>query len=215
MVFQHTEDVCISNIKFHLELDHCSSSPTAVSRPCSPSSLAWIITGVWQQAQDSLISKSHQSDFAQTETSSCPLSPQMASAYPETRQRLCSGLKSSVQYGTSSAAAGRSLLPHSPPASLSSMLCHSIPGDMCALWACLCFPLGCFPAGSHMYSHRPSPLHLTQMSSSWVRAQSLHVQLCDPTGCGPLGSSAHGNLQARILEWVAMPSSRGSSPPRD
>ena len=31
----------------------------------------------------------------------------------------------------------------------------------------------------------------------------------------PPGSSVHGILQARILEWVAMPSSRGSSQPRD
>ena len=33
--------------------------------------------------------------------------------------------------------------------------------------------------------------------------------------CSPPGSSVHGILQARILEWVAMPSFRGSSPPRD
>ena len=33
--------------------------------------------------------------------------------------------------------------------------------------------------------------------------------------CSPPGSSVHGTLQARILEWVAMPSSRRSSPPRD
>ena len=39
--------------------------------------------------------------------------------------------------------------------------------------------------------------------------------LCDPVDCSPPGSSAHGILQARILEWVAMPSSRGSSKPRD
>ena len=39
--------------------------------------------------------------------------------------------------------------------------------------------------------------------------------LCDPTDCGPPGSSVHGTLQARILEWVAMLSSRGSSQPRD
>ena len=32
--------------------------------------------------------------------------------------------------------------------------------------------------------------------------------------CSPPGSSVHGILQARILEWVAMPSSRGSSQPR-
>ena len=33
--------------------------------------------------------------------------------------------------------------------------------------------------------------------------------------CSPPGSSVHGILQARILEWVAMPSSGGSSHPRD
>ena len=33
--------------------------------------------------------------------------------------------------------------------------------------------------------------------------------------CSPPGSSVHGILQARILEWAAMPSSRGSSRPRD
>ena len=33
--------------------------------------------------------------------------------------------------------------------------------------------------------------------------------------CSPPGSSVHGILQTRILEWVAMPSSRGSSQPRD
>ena len=39
--------------------------------------------------------------------------------------------------------------------------------------------------------------------------------LCDPLNRSPPGSSVHGNPQARILEWVAMPSSRGSSQPRD
>ena len=39
--------------------------------------------------------------------------------------------------------------------------------------------------------------------------------LCDPTDCSPLGSSVHGILQARILEWVALPSSWWSSWPRD
>ena len=36
-----------------------------------------------------------------------------------------------------------------------------------------------------------------------------------PLDCSPPGSSIHGILQARKLEWVAMPSSRGSSRPRD
>ena len=39
--------------------------------------------------------------------------------------------------------------------------------------------------------------------------------LCDPMDCSPPGSSVHGILQARILEWVAIPFSRGSSWPRD
>ena len=38
--------------------------------------------------------------------------------------------------------------------------------------------------------------------------------LCDPMDCRP-PDSVHGILQARILKWVAMPSSRGSSWPRD
>ena len=37
----------------------------------------------------------------------------------------------------------------------------------------------------------------------------------DPMDCGPPGSSVHGILQVRILEWVAMPSYKGSSQPRD
>ena len=39
--------------------------------------------------------------------------------------------------------------------------------------------------------------------------------LCNPMDCSLPGSSVHRILQARILEWVAMPSSRGSSSPRD
>ena len=36
------------------------------------------------------------------------------------------------------------------------------------------------------------------------------LTLCDPVDRSPPGSSVHGILQARVLEWVAMPSSRGS-----
>ena len=39
--------------------------------------------------------------------------------------------------------------------------------------------------------------------------------LCDPTDCSPPGSSVCRILQGRILEWVAIPFSRGSSQPRD
>ena len=43
----------------------------------------------------------------------------------------------------------------------------------------------------------------------------LYPMLCDPIGCSPQGSSVHGILQARVLWWVAIPSSKGSSRPRD
>ena len=39
--------------------------------------------------------------------------------------------------------------------------------------------------------------------------------LCDPMDCIPPGSSVHGILQARILEWVVISFSRGSSQPKD
>ena len=50
-----------------------------------------------------------------------------------------------------------------------------------------------------------------------VHAESLQscLTLCDPVDCSPPDSSVHGILQARILEWVAMPSFRESSQPRD
>ena len=46
-----------------------------------------------------------------------------------------------------------------------------------------------------------------------AHAQSCPI-LCDPVGCSPPGSSVCGTSQARILEWVAISSSRESSRPR-
>ena len=52
-----------------------------------------------------------------------------------------------------------------------------------------------------------------------VKSKSEIVQLCwtlcDPMDCSLPGSSLHGILQARVLEWVAISFSRGSSWPRD
>ena len=48
-----------------------------------------------------------------------------------------------------------------------------------------------------------------------VLSRFSHVQLCNPMDCSLPGSSIHGILQVRTLEWVAMPSSRGFSQPRD
>ena len=48
-----------------------------------------------------------------------------------------------------------------------------------------------------------------------VLAVQLCLTLCEPTDCSLPGSSVHGILQAIILEWVAIPSSRGSFWPMD
>ena len=57
--------------------------------------------------------------------------------------------------------------------------------------------------------------HVAQELSRYKRACVLsHSVMSDslrPMDCSPPGSSVHGILQARILEWVAIPFSRGSS----
>ena len=51
---------------------------------------------------------------------------------------------------------------------------------------------------------------------SLITSRSLGPQrLWDPTDCSPPGSSVHGVFKARILEWVAISSSRGSCQPSD
>ena len=56
--------------------------------------------------------------------------------------------------------------------------------------------------------------------SSWWKWKVKVLDNCiwlfrDPMDCSPPGSSVHGILQARILEWVAILFSRGSSQPRN
>ena len=66
-------------------------------------------------------------------------------------------------------------------------------------------------------AQKKKPGH-TEAISLWTSesevAQSCPT-LCDPMDCSPSGSSVHGIFQARILEWAAIPSSRGSYQPRD
>ena len=61
----------------------------------------------------------------------------------------------------------------------------------------------------------PLFFYLSHENKSENVSHSVVSTLCDPMDCSPPGSSLHGILQARILEWVAILFSRGSSPPRD
>ena len=58
-------------------------------------------------------------------------------------------------------------------------------------------------------------LSLGLSSSVNVLVAQLCLTLCDPVDCSLSGSSVHGILQARILEWVALPFSRAHSRPRN
>ena len=48
-----------------------------------------------------------------------------------------------------------------------------------------------------------------------VLVPQLYRTFCDSMDCSPPGSSVHGILQARVLDWVAIPFSTESSQPRD
>ena len=72
------------------------------------------------------------------------------------------------------------------------------------------------PLGCYVLKDRDSVL-LTSNSHNLVGCclvTKLCLTLCDPVDCSPPCSSAHAISQARILEWVAIAFSRGSSQPR-
>ena len=70
---------------------------------------------------------------------------------------------------------------------------------------------------THQNIHWQSVLWLRAFTAGCVHTKlfQLCLTLCNLMVCSPPGSSVHGILQARILEWVAMPSSRGATWPRD
>ena len=71
----------------------------------------------------------------------------------------------------------------------------------------LCNPMDCSTPGFYVLYYLPAYMHAKLLQSC--------LTLCDPMDYSLPGSSVHGILQARTLEWVAMPFSRGSSLPRD
>ena len=62
---------------------------------------------------------------------------------------------------------------------------------------------------------KPQIYEFWQTAESESEIAQSYLTLCDPVDRSPPGSSVHGILQARILEWVAISFSRGSSQPRD
>ena len=63
-----------------------------------------------------------------------------------------------------------------------------------------------------MYTLLFSPLHRLRkprLACVYAKLLQSYLTLCNPMDCTLPGSSVSGILQARILEWVAMPSSRG------
>ena len=70
---------------------------------------------------------------------------------------------------------------------------------------------------THTHTHtikHPTQCHISRLMLCCAKSLQSCLTLCKPMNCSPPGSSVHGILQARILEWAAMPSSRGYSWPR-
>ena len=90
-------------------------------------------------------------------------------------------------------------------ATQSSVLAWRIPG--------MTEPGGLPSMGLHRVGHDWSKQQ--QQVSKKVLVTQSYPTLCDPMDCSPPGSSVHEIFQERILEWVAISFSRGSSQPRD
>ena len=80
-------------------------------------------------------------------------------------------------------------------------------------------PIGkSFPQATNLYlppSLDANLKHRKKVKESESEVAQSCPTLCDPVDGSPLGSSTHGILQARILEWVAISVSKGSSRPKD
>ena len=129
-----------------------------------------------------------------------------------------------------------------PPSGADFPLCHPRPWQLhfaaCSVDRCT---LVCLHSGAvaesqefQVLAHPPSvgplpppcwsecPLETQGSSEPRPQGPGMHAKLlqssptlCNPMDCSPPSSSVHGISQAKLLEWVAMLSSRGSSPPRD
>ena len=67
----------------------------------------------------------------------------------------------------------------------------------------------------HMFHGSDAVVQWEEPIISQFKVSEVKVSQSSPTLCNPKNYTVHGILQARILEWVTLPFSRGSSQPRD
>ena len=88
-------------------------------------------------------------------------------------------------------------------------------------WVAIPFSMGSVTLENQGIEPRSPADSLPEIRETWMEVNSESevaqtcLTLCDPIDSSPPGSSVHGIFQARVLEWVAVSSFRGSSPPRD
>ena len=89
-------------------------------------------------------------------------------------------------------------------------------------WTCVCSPCGHkesdmtdWPNWRKEENQGSNPCSAVNYVIGSESVSHSVVSDCDPVDCSSTGFPVHGILQARILEWVAIPYSRGSSWPRD
>ena len=97
---------------------------------------------------------------------------------------------------------------------------------MLAIWSLVPLPFLTPDLNIHLTTPPPKKKIYRCQISIWKKISKLYIiccylvaqscpTLCDSMDCGPRGSSVYGISQARVLEWVAISSSRGSSGARD
>jgi len=92
---------------------------------------------------------------------------------------------------------------------------NSMDTDLGGLWE-LVMDRDAWRAAVHVVTKSQTRLSdWTELNWLCMLLAQLCLTVCDPKDCSHPGSSVHGIFQGRILEWVAISSSRGSSQPRD
>ena len=82
-------------------------------------------------------------------------------------------------------------------------------------WVAIFFSRGSSPPRNQTHVSCIAGRGFADEAMKWSEVVQSCPTLCDPMDCSLPGSSIHGIFQTRVLEWVAISFSRGSSQPRD